>query len=123
MCTCMLDSLHNLMSSYLCMHVGQPDAPQELTITQNSPSLTSVDVSAMCPDYGCECVDTLTIQYMSSELTGSMNTTCGAPVTLSDPALCREDVSFTAQATISGVGSGPSTAPVTHRVDLSGELE
>ena len=76
----------------------------------------------MCPDYGCECVDTLIIQYTSSELTGSMTTTCGAPVTLSDPALCREDV-FTAQATISGVGSGPSTVPVMYRVDLSGELE
>ena len=77
----------------------------------------------MCPDYGCECVDTLTIQYTSSELTGNMTTTCGAPVTLNDSALCREDVFFTAQATISGVGSGPSTAPVMHQVDLSGELE
>ena len=77
----------------------------------------------MCPDYGCECVDTFTIQYTSSELTGIMNTTCGAPVTLSDPALCLEDVSFTARATISGVGSGPSTAPVMHRVDLSGNVE
>ena len=100
--------------------IGTPDAPQELTITQNSPSLTSVNVSAMCPEYGCECVDSLTIQYTSSELTGSMTTTCGAPVTLNDSALCREDVFFTAQATISGVGSGPSTASMMHRIDHSG---
>ena len=100
--------------------IGTPDAPQELAITQNSPSLTSVTVSAMCPDYGCECVDSLTIQYTSSELTGSMNTTCGVPVTLNDSALCREDVFFTAQATIIGVGSGPSTASMMHRIDHSG---
>ena len=103
-------------------YIGTPDAPQELTLTQNSPSLTSVNVSAMCPDYGCECVDSLTIQYTSSELNDSMTTTCGVPVTLRHPALCCEDVFFTAQATISGVGSGPSTDPVMHRVNFSGEL-
>ena len=103
--------------------IGTPDVPQDLAVMQLSPSLTSVNVSVTCPDYGCECVDALTIQYTSSELTGTMNTTCGVEVTLSDPALCRDDIFFTTRATINGVGSGPSTDSVMHRVDLSGELE